>query len=133
MQKDELQEKVENYLDKKPQECIPELLAYISSLHIAHWRADTSTTQHGILGDLYESMTDMVDEFAEVYMGKYGKMIEFPKSAVVEDVNKPVSRGLEIVERLKSAFSSPKDDDLINILADMEIALNKSKYLLKEK
>lgn len=131
--KDELQSKVENYLYGDVQECVPRLLAYIDSLHIAHWRADTTTTEHTILGNLYEGLTDMVDEFTEVYMGKYGKLIEFPSDAKIEDVSKkPVSKGLELINKIKPLFKAGKDDDLINILADMEIELNKSKYLLKE-
>jgi hypothetical protein len=113
-------------------ECLVRLLAYVSSVHVAHWLADTVTNEHKVLGDLYDGMTGMTDDFAEVYMGKYG-MVQFPDDAEIEDVrNAPCSKGLELVQRLQSEFKAGPDDDLLNILADMSTLLNKSRYLLKE-
>lgn len=112
-------------------ECIPLLVAYNGSLQIAHWRANTINNEHKALGDLYETMTDLTDEFAEVYMGKYG-VIEFPSKAIIRDIEKsPIAEGLKIIKEAESYFNK-NDDDLLNIIADMKIALNKAKYLLKE-
>lgn len=117
----------------KTSECLVRLLAYVSSVHVAHWLADTVTNEHKALGDLYDEMTSLTDNFAEVYMGKYG-MVDFPDDAVITDVTSaPCARGLELVEKLQAEFKVGKDDDLLNILADMSTILNKSKYLLKEK
>lgn len=114
-------------------ECIAKLVAYNGSLQMAHWLADTVTNEHKALGDLYESMVGLVDDFAEVYMGSYG-MVTFPKDAVICDITEaPASEGIELVEELKTYFKAGADDDLINILADMSSALHKAMYLLKEK
>lgn len=113
-------------------ESISQLVAYNGSLHIAHWKANTITNQHKALGDLYESMVSLVDEFSEIYMGKYG-VPSFPAFAIISDITaNPVEAGLELVERLRTLFPAGQDDDLLNILADMSIALNKCNYLLKE-
>ena len=112
-------------------ECLHELVAYNGSLQIAHWRADTITNEHKTLGDLYDTMIGLTDSLAETFMGKYG-VIDFVSDIVIEDISeKPVAKGLEIIDDLYS-YMTDKDDDLLNIIADMEIALNKAKYLLKE-
>jgi hypothetical protein len=123
--------KVVNGKDSQ-EECIPQLVAYNGSLQIAHWRANTVTNEHKTLGDLYEQMVGFADEFAEVYMGKYG-VVGFPSDAVIRDLGKkPITEGLNIVNSAQKYFDAGKDDDLLNILADIKIALNKAKYLLKE-
>lgn len=113
-------------------ECIARLVAYNGSLQIAHWMADTVTNEHKALGELYDSMVDLVDSFAEVYMGKSG-VITFPKDGMITDIREaPCAEGLELVADLQGYFKAGADDDLLNILADMQSALNKAKYLLKE-
>jgi hypothetical protein len=78
-------------------------------------------------------MTDLTDNFAEVYMGAYG-MVTFPRDGTITDVtHAPCAEGLAIVSKIQKEFTAGKDDDLLNILADMQSLLNKSKYLLKEK
>jgi len=119
-------------IEGTPTECIAHLVAYNGSLQIAHWMANTVTNEHKALGELYDSMVGLVDTFAETYMGKYG-VITFPRDGMIEDIHQaPITKGLEIVEYLQKEFSIGKDDDLLNIIADMSTALNKAKYLLKE-
>lgn len=113
-------------------ECIAHLVSYNGSLQMAHWLADTVTNEHKALGDLYESMVDLVDSFAEVYMGKHG-VVSFPDDTEIEDItDAPASKGLEVVDRLQSYFQEGVDSDLLNILADMQAAMHKAQYLLKE-
>jgi len=97
----------------KDSEGICRLVAYNGSLQIAHWLADTVTNEHKALGDLYEKMVGLTDEFAEVYMGKNG-LIGFPKDAVITDITKsPAVAGLELVEELQEQFEAGEDDDLL--------------------
>jgi len=113
-------------------DCVSRLVAYAGSLHIAHWLADTVTNEHKALGDLYDEISEQTDKFAEVYMGKYGE-ITFPKDAKITDVTgAPAGYGVTLVTKLQKEFTAGKDDELLNILADMSAALNKAKYLLKE-
>lgn len=117
---------------KKISDCICRLVCYNGSLQIAHWKADTVTNEHKALGELYESMTGLTDDFAEIYLGKYG-MVTFPPDCTISDISDaPCEKGLKEVTDLQSYFKAGKDDDLLNTLADMSSALNKAKYLLKE-
>lgn len=113
----------------KHSECICSLVAYNASLLLAHWRADTVTNEHKALGDLYEKMSDLVDDFAEVTMGKYGLVDTC--SGKITTLKNPAAEGLEIVEEAQGEFTVGQDDDVLNILADMSAALNKTAYLLK--
>lgn len=118
---------------KSHTECLPKLVAYNGSLQIAHWKANTITNEHKALGELYDTMVGLVDDFAEVYIGKYNS-IDFPPDAKIEDITKkPCAKGLELIKEVQGYLTSGKDDDLLNIVADMSAALNKAKYLLKEK
>jgi hypothetical protein len=118
--------------DEEHGECLARMVAYIGSLHIAHWKANTMTNEHKTIGELYDKMKELVDGFAEVYMGKYG-MVKFPTDAKIIDVGKkPVAAGVAMVEQAQSYFTPGEDDDLLSILSDMSIELNRSKYLLKE-
>jgi hypothetical protein len=105
------------------------LVAYNGSLLMAHWAADTVTNEHKALGDLYDSMVELTDSFAEVYMGKCG-VVE-PTEQTITVLSNPTEEGLSLVEDLLSNFTEGEDDDLINILADMQAALHKAQYLLK--
>lgn len=128
----------EQEVDDKPSrednvdELIHKLVAYNGGLQIAHWMADTVTNEHKALGELYDSMIALTDDFAEVYMGKYGVMAFVP-NIKIEDLGKsPCAKGCDLVYQICENFDEEEDSDLLNILADMKIALNKAKYLLKE-
>ena len=110
-------------------ECLCKLVAYNASLLVKHWQADTVTNAHKALGSLYETMTELTDDLAEVCMGKYGVIDEC--SGSLTSLKDPPAEGLEIVEELQNEFSAGADDDVLNILADMSAALNKTAYLLK--
>jgi len=112
-------------------ELICKLVAYNGSLQLAHWTADTVTNEHKALGDLYETMSELTDEFAQTYMGKNG-VIEICDAEVCKMEN-PVQDGLELTKELTTNLTEGDDDDLLNIVADMNIALNTARYLLKSK
>jgi len=114
-------------------DAIGELNAYTASLRIAHWKANTVTNEHKALGDLYDSISDLVDSFAETYMGHYGsEKIIIPAKPIIDVSGSPVRRGCEIVDYIRSELKMGEEDDLLNIVADMQGALNKARYLLKE-
>ena len=111
------------------------LVAYNGSLQLAHWCADTKSNEHRTLGELYEKMVELVDDYAEVCMGKHGLI---SKDAIGTDccltvLTNPPEDGMELVVKLRGSLTAGEDDDLLNILADMSAALNRAKYLLKSK
>ena len=113
----------------KHSKCICSLVSYNASLLLAHWQADTVTNEHKTLGDLYDDMVYLVDDFAEVVMGKYGLVDSC--DGKITTLDNPTAAGLEVVKEAQGEFTVGEDDDVLNILADMSAALNKAAYLLK--
>ena len=104
------------------------------NVQIAHWQADTLTSAHETLGELYASITGLTDSLAEVAMGKNGS-IEFPAETIAITPNAKygelIASGLTVLSDIRAELKTPEDDDLLNIVADLSAALNKAKYLLK--
>jgi hypothetical protein len=119
--------------DNSMRTTIVEILFSLANLRIAHWQASTKTNEHRALGDLYEALDGLVDDFTEVLMGFEGSRDMPSTSAKISGGN-----GYEaIVDSLKTATEtlctaskSAGADDLANIAADMKQAVNKAKYLL---
>lgn len=96
-----------------------------ASVQVAHWAADTVGNAHEALGALYADTARLVDALAECYAGRTKVL---PVGAA--DPGEAVRGVLAVVEKARA--SVPEDaEDLKNILADMEAAANKAKYLLK--
>jgi len=108
-------------------------LGFVSSLRVAHWNANTSTNEHKALGELYGSMDDLIDDYAEISLGKSGQKVSASEfnSYPTGDNGALIQAGSDIVAGERSRLKQGNDDDLLNILADMDTALNKARYLLK--
>ena len=106
------------------------LLALLSNVRVAHWNASTTTNEHRALGELYEALDSTVDTFVELYMGK--RKIAACGDAPASPVPEMLEGGCSAVSELRKALTVGEDDDLLNALADIEAALSKAKYMLKE-
>ena len=106
------------------------LLALLSNVRVAHWNASTTTNEHRALGELYEALDSTVDTFVELYMGK--RKIAACGDAPSTPVPEMLEGGCSAVSELRKALTVGEDDDLLNALADIEAALSKAKYMLKE-
>lgn len=114
--------------------CFVRLAGLAAGLQVAHWAADTKSNAHKAIGGLYASMSSLADAYAEAYAGKTGELPRAGESSVVAlepDHTRMVEDGLAAVEEVKAELKAGQDDDLLNILADMEAAYNKARYLLK--
>ena len=103
------------------------LLDVARALRVAHWNADTSTTEHEALGELYDSWEDGMDQLVEAMCGKRGcKVAEesLGNSELAE-------QALAALAGVKVGLDCEADADLCNIVADMENSVNKGRYLLK--
>ena len=56
---------------------IAESMALRTAAHLAHLSSE-SYAQHVALGDFYSALIDVVDQYAEVYMGTAGRIKSFP-------------------------------------------------------
>lgn len=111
---------------------IAALLGYVSALRIKHWNADTKSNEHKAIGELYEALDGLLDDYVETFLGKTGGTVEEGlESCECEDNSSLISKGRELVAEQRDALSVGDDDDLLNILADMDGSLNKAAYLLK--
>lgn len=108
------------------------LAAFNANLQLAHWQADTRTNDHRTLGDLYESLTGLLDRFAETEAG-ISNVRALPSAAAslnempVEDL---IESGRAAAAALLSQANVAGADDLANIAADMLAEIHRAKYLL---
>jgi len=114
---------------------ITNLLTLQNQLKIHHWQTK-SYAEHQALGGAYDEFSGLIDEFIEVFMGKYGR-IESPggfkiKLANYKDISPTdfVDKYVEyLVNELPKSLEET-DTDMLNIRDEMLSQLNKLKYLL---
>jgi hypothetical protein len=93
-----------------------------------------SYARHKAYGETYKSLDDLIDEFTEVAMGKYGR-VQFNKAnIVIHDIEAPELDNLlgHVINELNS-FTLKLDEtdtDLLNIRDEILGVVNKLKYLL---
>ncbi|MDD5349497.1 MAG: hypothetical protein PHQ12_04725 [Chthoniobacteraceae bacterium] len=110
-------------------------LAWVANLHLAHWQADTLCAAHETLGDLYEAVDKAIDKLAEVDMGRAGSA-DFPEGQsfsfqVRANLGELLGAGLAEINALRADPAVSSAEDLRTILADLEILINRAKFLLK--
>ena len=105
------------------------LLHSATNTHFFHWSTD-SFSKHMALGEYYDGIVDLTDQFAESYMGKYGKFTAFP--SVYHQPKDPV-RYLESLQNfVKEARQDlPQDSELQNIIDEIADLINTTAYKLK--
>lgn len=104
-----------------------------NQLRIFHWQTK-SYAQHKAFGKAYESLDDLVDQFVEVYTGKYGRTkanIKFniELDNLSGDYIKIIDSYIHYLNELTNQLSDI-DTDLLNIRDEMLAVLNRLKYLL---
>jgi len=113
------------------------LLTIHNQLKIYHWqtKGKGSYAQHKALGKAYDSFTESIDEFVEVFMGKYGR-VQGPFTFELQNwqdgsVETFVDGAVDyLINDLPKELDEKKDTDLLNIRDEMLSELNKLKYLL---
>ncbi len=114
---------------------VTNLLTLHNQLKIHHWQTK-SYAEHQALGGAYNEFSDLIDEFVEVFMGKYGR-IESKDGFKIELSNYKEISPTDFVDKYVNYLVNelPKtlektDTDLLNIRDEMLSQLNKLKYLL---
>lgn len=99
-----------------------------------HWQTK-SYAQHQALAEVFDAITDLIDGFVEILMGKYGRpstkgqkfeMFDF------EDVDMFdwTSGVCDLLISFSDVLDDTQDTDLLNIRDEMLAEFNKLKYLL---
>ena len=114
---------------------VTNLLTLQNQVKIHHWQTK-SYAEHQALGGAYDALTEQIDEFIEVFMGKYGRiesrdgfkieLSNYNDLATVDFVDKYINY---LVNELPKGLEE-SDTDLFNIRDEMLAQLNKLKYLL---
>jgi len=113
---------------------ISSFLTLQNQLRIFHWQT-SSYAQHKAFGKAYESLDSLIDDFLEVYMGKYGIVkanIKYNLSLdnYSENYIEFIDSSIVFLSNLVDELNIQKDTDLINLRDEMLAVLNKLKYLL---
>lgn len=118
---------------------VTKFLTYQNQIKILHWQT-TSYSEHKSLGSLYDDFSGHVDNFVEVFMGKYGRILSqktFLISAENYKEKSPLDLMVEIesylINDIPTMLDSKKDTDLLNLRDEMLASVNKTKYLLSLK
>lgn len=112
---------------------IQNLLTILNQLKYYHWGTD-SFARHEALGKAYDGLNPLIDEFVEIYLGKYGKDLskmsitlrtesDLQIESALNDISNYLSN--ELIESLND-----NDSDLINLKDEILSIINKTKYLL---
>jgi len=109
------------------------LMGFQQKIRALHWQT-TSYPRHKAYGKTYEDLDDLIDNFAEVSMGKYGRVKFNNATIVINDIGEDSLNDLlnNAIERLNAVTGelSQTDTDLLNIRDEMLQAINQLKYLL---
>ncbi len=112
---------------------IQNLLTILNQLKIYHWGTD-SYSKHSALGEAYDKLNDKIDEFVEIFLGKYGKEISPISINLITESEINIDSAIEeIVSFLSNDLSKvlkEDDSDLLNLRDEMLGIVNKTKYLL---
>lgn len=114
-----------------------DIVAFLLNLQnqykIYHWQTK-SFARHNAFGETYDALSDLVDNFVEVYMGKYGRFsIDNILTLELYDINNLdpsdfTNMGTKVLCELN--FDPDTDTDLMNLRDEILSELNKLKYLL---
>ena len=111
------------------------LLTLLDQIRIYHWQTPKHR-EHVAFNDLYEGLSDKIDEIIEVFQGKHG-IIKAKVSFDMKAVNYSSSENCvsyldKFIEYFNSDFiDDPENNgDLVSIKDDIVALLNKTKYLL---
>jgi DNA-binding ferritin-like protein len=111
------------------------LLTTTHQLHVYHWQTD-SYAAHQAFGQAYDALDGLMDNFVEVFMGKYGKVASkdgFDINLANITDKKPGEFIDSVIDFLTNELPKSlkdNDTDLLNIRDEMIAELNKLKYLL---
>lgn len=105
------------------------LLHSATNTHFFHWMTD-SFSKHMALGEYYEEIVGLVDEFVEAYMGKYEKITQFP--SVYHQPKEPVSYINSLIRFVEDARKDlPQYSELQNLIDEIADLLNSTAYKLR--
>jgi DNA-binding ferritin-like protein len=119
---------------KNVSEVVAGLQELFNQVKYFHWQTK-SLAQHEALGDAFDDLEDLIDDFVEVAMGKYGRPTTKNQKFEMFDLEDVdiMDWSTGVVDYLISfddVLDETQDTDLLNIRDEMMAVFNKVKYLL---
>lgn len=101
-----------------------------------HWQTH-SYSRHKATDDVLSKLDKNIDEFVEIYMGKYGRPRMTPKTATIRIANLTETGAVKFIKNcikelqgpITNSLNSKVDTDLLNIRDEMMGDLNQLLYL----
>ena len=107
---------------------ISDFLSFQANIQVYHWQT-YSHSRHEAAGELYEEMTDLIDEFMEVYMGNSKKRIKLESDSIA--VKTHTSRSIVVYLREFLLFLDhleTTESSLLNIRDEMKAVILRALY-----
>lgn len=121
------------------EEMVIMLLQIQTQFRILHWQT-TSEARHVAYGNIYGDLNENIDEFVEIFMGKYGRFELKEEGSTITiynikklEINSFLKSCTEFLKSFSTELSQEDDTDLLNIRDEMLGSVNKLKYLLTQK
>jgi DNA-binding ferritin-like protein len=117
------------------EELILKLVQIQVQFKFMHWQT-TGDAKHRAYGDIYDTLGDLIDSFAEAMMGKYGRPeFESEFSLMFQDLESLSLQNFmdgitDFLVSITEMLDPKYDTDLLNLRDEMLGAINKLKYLL---
>ena len=116
-------------------EIVKNLLTAQNQMKLFHWQT-ISFAQHQAFGDIYDNLSDLIDEFVEVCMGKHGRpefesefnLVMYNSNSI--NVDEYITTVIEFLLSFDNVYDERIDSDLLNLRDEMLAQFNKLKYLL---
>jgi len=116
-------------MNEEVAEFVSTLLHSSTVTHFMHWSTDNNSV-HMALGDYYEEIIELTDQFAEAYMGRNEQLKKFPTD--FHSATDPVKymQGIkEFVEESRQEL--PQDSELQNIVDEIADLINSTLFKLR--
>ncbi len=117
------------------EQLIIKLVQIQNQFRFLHWQT-FGDAKHRLYGEIYDGLGDLIDEFTETMMGKYGRPEFDPEFALMfQDIKSlSIQNFMDGITEFLVSFSdqldSRYDTDLLNLRDEMLGLINKSKFLL---
>lgn len=111
---------------------IMQLVQMEQQMRIFHWQTK-SHARHKAFGKVYSNLGDLIDTFAEAWMGRNGRVRVSGPIEVQNlggDVEQIVDGYIETLVGMTDTLDPQRDTDLLNIRDEILSEFNKLKYLL---
>jgi hypothetical protein len=120
--------------NKDLQQYIADTQHFSNALKFFHWQTKIYA-KHEALGKAFDAITELVDEFTETAMGKYGRVDVAGLSydfVNISDANviTAIDDMIETAINLTDVLDARRDTDLLNLRDELMAKCNKTKYLL---